>query len=554
MVSRGDVVRIPFRHREIFGVVADVVKITEEKRTLDIVSRDPLFSIDPHDLSRLEVTACELGQSVSSILNVAYDGLSPFPSKIPSLTLKTSDSPSITRQTTAIVKEVLEQLTHDRTFAVSIDDESSIVLAHALCKTMKNQIILLVPRERDAEMLSNILAPFAPVLLTGKTKPRERNAIIRAWRDGSVRILIGTRQTVLISPNSLDAILIYQSGCEDHDTKRRNPYLDNRRIAEGLAAAHQARLISCDPLPPISASLHIAKASNLPASPLIVDATHHGERSGFPLLTQTLLEAIKTALHSQKKVLLSLNRKGVAKRLECRDCGHVPFCGTCGNLPTVRLDDLLCESCGSEMWKPKTCPACQSIHIGLRSIGGKKIADDLAKTFPEARIGHVEKGQVNLDADIILATEYFWSSVQEPFRRYNLGLVGEILADIGFATGDYTSGERTARKIARLTNLAAQEHAVCIIQTVARDRLLSLLGTDHVTTLESAARQKYLLPPFGVIVTFDGAIKDELPEEIRTYVHERHEKLQVKITHQTLVHWQSLFPLLPDHIKILIER
>lgn len=547
----GDVIRISFRKRLVLGVVTSIEQTSDETRVIETENTDPIFHISKEHLGSLITIAHELGQSPASILSVAYEGIeysNPEPKRS-----TTAPKLSIDQETIETVKEILAERLTNNQFNVAINDETTLVLAHALCKTAKGQTLIIVPRVRDAQRFATLLAPFSPSVLMGTTKSSYRGSIIRAWKKGVCQVLIGTRQAALIEPNQLESVLIFQTACEDHRSLMRNPHIDAVRAASILATRTTSSLILSDVLPPLT-SLPLRPTHYQLPTPTIIDITHKGENSPYPLLSQSLLEAIKTALLSHKKVLLSFNRKGVAKRMECKACGHIPFCGTCGSLPTVRLDDLLCEACGSEMWKPTTCPACNSPKIGLRSIGGASIASHLAKAFPEAKIGVIQKGTINLNADIILATEYFFSSVIDPFHTYNFGVVAEILADIGFTPGDYRGTEKTARKIARLQTLAKREGAECILQTVARDRLLSLLGTEHVTELERSIREQYHLPPYGVIVNFLNGTLSELPEEIRSMCQERGNRITSKIDHNTYRRWQEIFPTLPDSIDIRIEQ
>lgn len=557
LFSVGDVIEVPFRNRTILGVVAALAETTSESRVLDLTAQSPLFQLSEAHLETLRSIALELGQSTSSIISVAYEGLTKEADAVRRASGVTgiSVSPTIDKETIEEVRAILDATKTQSRLAAAIDDESAAVLAHALCKGATQQVLILVPRERDAQFFGQLLRSFTPIVLTGRSKRRERNAIIRSWRSGSLRVLVGTRQAALIEPNDLGVVLVYQAACDDHGSTLRNPHVDAVRAVEKLSLHSEAKLLITDPLPPISNSLSsLRRLTTDDRRTLIVDASNRDERSAYPLLTQSLLEAIKLALHSGKKVLLSFNRKGVAKRLECKDCGHVPFCGTCGSLPTVRLDDLICEACGSEMWKPELCPSCGSKKIGPRSIGGTRIVEDLRKAFQESKVGKVEKGTVELDADIVVVTEYFWSSVIVPFRHYGFGLVAELLADVGFIPGDFRGAESTARKTQRLQNLAHREHAPCIIQTIARDRLQSLLGVDHVATQEAEIRKRYLLPPYGVVITFEGATINDLPEPMQRSVVNRNNILTAKIDHETYRAWRMLFPLIPDHVNLRIQQ
>lgn len=546
MVAVGDVVQIPFRHRTVLGVVQSITASTIEKRVLPLTSGSIGFTIPSNDLERITTIASELGQSTSSILNVAYEGLSAYPASPHPKSFATHPSPSspaIDQPTISSVHTILDRLTSDRALSVACDDETFCVLAHALCKTIKHQILILVPRERDARFLATMLRSTTPTVLTGKVSSHDRNAILRSWHSGSIRVLIGTRQATLIPPHSLGAVLVYQSACSDHQSPLRNPHIHAVRAAEALARSTGAPFVACDTFPEPSATLPLVVTTD-GADATLIDVMHKGENSPYPLLSQTLLAAIDDALTEHKKVLLSFNRKGVAKRIECKACGYVPFCGTCGSLPTVRIDDLLCTACGTEMWRPTECPSCRSPKIGLKSIGGTKIADDLHKAFPNAIIGHIEKGRYDRDADILLATEFFFSSVIEPFHSYGFGVVAEILADVGFIPGDFRGAETTARKIARLRHLAHRESATCIIQTLTRDRVQSLLGAEYVHRTELDARKKYCLPPFGVVVEFETEEGEVLPNELKNS----------KISHESFAHWQTLFPTLPDSVKIRVSQ
>ena len=557
----GDVIHIPFRNRMIFGVIEELRDSTRESRVLSVPEQSPLFSMSQLHIHHLRTVASEIGQSMSSILSVAYEGLLSYATAVPPRNQQRAASQTIQKDTIATVRDILQTIKTLPFSTHAADDETVAVLAHALATSTHGQLLILVSRERDAQFYRALLHAFDPLILTGKVKSSERNAALRAWKRGDRRVLIGTRQAVLIEPHALETILVIHAACDDHTSTRRNPHIDAVHVATSLAATYSARIVLTDSLPPVT--LHVQTVSNDTArmttrehepTAQIIDVCNRGESSGLPLLSQTLLEAIKSALHSEKKVLLFLNRKGVAKRLECKECGHVPFCGTCGSLPTVRQEDLLCEACGTEMWIPKLCPACGSTKVGPRLIGGTRIINDLTKAFPDVSVGRIEKGRTDIHAQIIVATEFFWSSVAIPFHKFGFGLIAELLADVGFAPGDYRGAEKTARKIQRLQNFAKRERAACVIQTVARDRLLSLLGAEHVQTQELAMRQKYLLPPFGVIITFEHATLDTLPNIFLPNMTERNGVLTAKISETVFHQWLQYFPEIPDHINIRIQR
>ncbi len=321
-----------------------------------------------------------------------------------------------------------------------------------------------------------------------------------------------------------------------------------------MSVQHGARLVFVDSLPRfeelVDTEILTPQTNNLPSDvpddvlidrdleesltkPLIVNLKNKLEYSGDPFLTETLQECIKNALQSQKKVLLFLNRKGVAKRLQCSDCGHLPQCGSCGNLPTVRLDDLVCDRCGMEMWIPKNCPSCGKPKIALKGIGGAKVASLLQENFPEHTVQRVEKGSVgNLDADILVVTEYFFSSCISLFEGKRFGLIADLGADIHLNGSGFRGAEMTARKLYRLIQYAERQKAECIIQTWLPDIVEPMLNLQAFVKTELALRKEYELPPYTTRITLEGLPLTDLPEDLVPLFTSRKNLLEFKTNTQ----------------------
>jgi primosomal protein N' (replication factor Y) len=280
----------------------------------------------------------------------------------------------------------------------------------------------------------------------------------------------------------------------------------------------------------------------------VVNLGSADEITNEPLLSESVISGIEKALHSQKKVLLYLNRKGVAKRLQCGKCGHVPLCGTCGHVPAVRHDDLVCGNCQTEMWIPAQCPACGKPKLALRGIGGTKILSTLERLFPEASLGQIEKGKVERpDADIVIATEYFFSSYRQPFGSKHFGLVADLAADIALHASNFRGAEETARKLHRLISFAHRQGAEVLVQTWLPEVLRPMLDLPSFIASELDIRKRYTLPPFSARIILTNAKLDDLPPELKDIAHERDDAIE--ITAYGRVADPSLRTL-PDTIKI----
>lgn len=539
----GDLVNVLFHGREILGVVRGIKLTSEAKKLAPVRSVALREWCSIRDVERLETISSCIAQSPSSLLHTIAPTsqthhLPPNTSSPPHI------SPTVKRSD---VDHVTELLKHpDRQQAVIGDFDLGVVLVHALQKSSTDQILVLVPTERDVDLVGT------GAKLHGHTKPRERASIASAWRTGAIKLLVGTRLASLLPAQKISAIVVLDAGNNEHASTRRNPRFDAREAAKLLAAQHHARLFFIDPLPrleemllPSSQASHASQAS----SPSLISLKNPLERSPLDLISTSLLEGIERSLLEHKKVLLFLNRKGVAKRLQCGACGHIPLCGTCGNVPSVRQDDLVCAHCGTEMWLPEKCPSCGKAKIHLRGIGGAKVADDLQKQFPGEKIGVIEKGRVeNADANILLVTEYFFSSFHKPFAKMNLGVVADLAGDLGLQNDDFRSAEETARKLSRLALLAKRENAECLIQTWLPDNISPMLDLPQFVSAELELRERYKLPPFSARYLLDDATLEQLPEELKSIASLRHDSVEIKF--QNLPNLHNLLNLLPDSIKI----
>jgi primosomal protein N' len=551
-VGVGDLVNVLFHGREIVGVVRGI-KLTSEARKLAPVRSVALREwCSIRDVDRLETISSAIAQSPSSLLHT----ISPSGSLLPTFrgievvqggfTVKRSDVDHVT----AILANV------EPAQAIIADFALGVVLVHALQKSSKDQILVIVPTERDVELVGT------GSMLHGHTKPRERASIAMSWRQGKIKLLVGTRLASLLPAQKLSAIVVLDSGNNEHASTRRNPRFDSREAAKLLALQHQARLFFVDPLPrleELSSSSTTPQLYSSTTSSHLISLKNPLERTSLDLISATLLAAMEQALLSGKKVLLFLNRKGVAKRLQCGACGHIPLCGTCGNVPSVRKDDLVCAHCGTEMWLPEVCPSCGKAKIHLRGIGGAKVSDDLQKHFPSEKIGIIEKGRVeNPDANILLVTEYFFSSFHKPFAKMNLGVIADLAGDLGLQNDDFRSAEETARKLSRLVIFAKRENAECIIQTWLPDIIQPMLRLDQFITAERELRERYKLPPFSYRYLLDvgrtdgdvGPYIDGLPAELKPFARPHGETLELRFPSAYGFGGAKSVHLLPDSIKI----
>ncbi len=496
----GDLVRVTMRGRSLLGVIRRLKSDTEftNVRQLDSLVATKFLTKD--DLKRFEKIAEVLGQSVSTLLVTALP--ETFDTNPPQF-ISPTIIPRFPTALVPVITEYLKEIAQKTSVAIADSPEVAYGLTQALRRKTKGQMLVLVPRERDAQLVAErIQFGDQAAMLTGHSLKRERARVIEAWRNGSLQTLVSTRQASLLPVSSLDTVVVLEAGNDEYLNERRNPRFDAREAVKLLVEQHQARVVWLDALPRLEESIDgllmrptdDGRLNDNPTNVLSLRSKE--EQRTESLLTETVIQEVKKALQSQKKVLLFLNRKGVAKRLQCAACGHIPLCGMCGQVPTVRTDDLICVHCQTEMWIPTACPSCGKPKVAFRGVGGTKVEESLKKLFPDVKIGRIEKGHVDQTAQIILATEYFFSTIATPFMSRDFGLVVDVMTDMGLYANDFRAPEKTARKMQRLLHFGQHQGAQVIFQTWLSDVVSGLLDIQVWVSHELALRKQYQLPPY----------------------------------------------------------
>ena len=501
-VDIGDMVRIPFHGRTAYGIVAKLSETTDVLRNISDVSEVTWkCALSTGDVTRIEALAASIVQNPSTLLFHTF-GLFGNDTTSPTLVTPPTAPLALSRAIAATLGDVLALVKPCANISVATSQEGGLALAQLLRKKLDGQLLVLVPRERDADIAARLVA-LGPrtAVLHGTTKPRQRERIIRAWRCGEIDTLIGTRQAALLPARDISAVLVLTNGTDDHFNARRNPRLDTRNAAYAQAAQHGAALVTVDVLPrPEDVATCESHVWSPFAEPVdMVDLRNRETSTDHAMLTIPLLDAMKTALQHGKKVLLSYNRKGIAKRAQCRNCSTIMLC-TCGLPYGVDDTGLYCTRCDRKTPVPDACPYCKDGIVGLRGIGNVHIEKSLAELFPNATVGRVEKGHVD-SADILLVTEYFFSSVTVPFAKKEFGVVADLAADIGMHPDNFRSGEDTARKLQRLRWFAHQQGARCIVQSWLPEQMCTMVDAEMFITAETAIRERYGLPPKRAVVT-----------------------------------------------------
>ena len=176
-----------------------------------------------------------------------------------------------------------------------------------------------------------------------------------------------------------------------------------------------------------------------------------------------LLQNINRSLSAGEQAILFQNRRGYAPYIQCRTCGYSPRCPHC-NVTLTRhkaTDRMECHYCGYNMPAPKMCPNCEVQDMALMGFGTEKVAEEISRLMPEARIER-------LDGDTSTSERAFKRIV----TRFDNGeadiLVGTQILTKGFDFGGVTTvGILNADNLLTMPDFRASERAFQLMMQVA---------------------------------------------------------------------------------------
>ncbi len=387
------------------------------------------------------------------------------------------------------------------------------------------QVLVLVPEigltPQLIERFRQRFAATVSVLHSGLSD-RQR---LQAWRQaagGQARLILGTRSAIF-TPLKNPGLIIVD---EEHDGSFKQQ--DGLRYSARDLAVWRARQLNIPVLlgsatPSLESLYNVAqgryhllqlpeRAGNaLHPRIRLLDLRNQGMRE---LLSDTLVQAIHSHLHSDGQVLLFLNRRGFAPVLLCHACGWVAECRRCDARMTLHQQrgELRCHHCGSQRPVDRFCPACGSSELLGIGEGTERVEQALQELFPEQTVLRIDRDTTRRKG----ALEDALSAAESGRARILLGtqmlakghhfprvtLVAILDADQGLFSTDFRAGERMAQLIIQVAGRAgrADRPGEVLIQTHHPDHpLLLQLVEDGYPAFAAAAleeRREAGLPPY----------------------------------------------------------
>ncbi len=392
------------------------------------------------------------------------------------------------------------------------------------------QAIMMVPEisltPQTASVFRKRFGDSVAILHSGLTSI-ERFLEWKKILEGRVSIAVGARSAVF-APFKNPGVFIID---EEHDSSYKqdsNPRYHARDAAIVRASNSGATVILGSATPSLESRrnaetekyryLELKKRVFDRVLPVvkIVDMIREREvRRNYSILSIDLKNAVRDRLKRGEQTFLFLNRRGAANFIFCKQCEFVWQCVRCSVSLTYHASRrrLECHYCNLATPIPKTCIHCGGEAVRFRSFGTEKLEEEVAVSFPKARIWRMDRDTTKKRADfeavfekmskkeidILIGTQM----ITKGHDFHNVTLVGVVQPDISLNIPDFRSGEKSFQLLTQVAGRAGrgESSGLAVIQTSNPDHYVYQFAQRHdyatFYTKELELREKLRYPPYS---------------------------------------------------------
>ena len=354
------------------------------------------------------------------------------------------------------------------------------------------------------------------------------NQRLKVWlrsKFGEIKIVIGTRSSVLIPLKDLGAIIVD----EEHDQSYKQA--DGFKFSGRDVAIKRSQIedipIFLGSATPSLQTLKLVKEKKYkkydllrrvdgkkPPKLIPLDISESSMLGGIAAQT---MDIINSVIKRGEQVLIFINRRGFAPLYECDNCGWVAKCSSCeSNLVFHKSKNrLICHRCESVYRVNDSCPDCSSNEINILGTGTERVEEILKSTFKKVPIIRMDYDSTRLKGSIDAIYEEAEKSKQailvgtqmlskgHDFPKVTLCVI--LNADGGLLSPDINSVEKISQQLIQVSGRAGRNNnlAKVIIQTrYPNDENLKKIKTgDYQIVAERCLKTNKALdiPPYSNI-------------------------------------------------------
>jgi primosomal protein N' (replication factor Y) len=413
----------------------------------------------------------------------------------------------------------------------------TLVYLHAIARVLAGggRAIVLVPEiALTPQTAGRFEAAFGDrvAVLHSALSERERFDAWQAAARGEIDVVVGARSAVFAPLAGVRLIVVDEA----HETSYRQdsaPRYDAVAVARERMRRANGVVVLGSATPaledyarakagrfPLVRMLARATAQPLPAVRVVDMAAEFGA-GNRRVFSTALAEAIADRLARGEKTVLFINRRGSARFVLCRACGHVPECPRCSTALTVHRSEALlrCHWCDHQAPLPEICASCGAGPVREFGAGTQRVADEVERLFPDAIVVRMDSDTTTRvgdharllerfaeRGDVLVGTQMVAKGLDFP----QVTLVGAVAADLDLHVADFRAAERTFALLTQVCGRSGRARSgEAIVQTYSPDHVAIATASRHdyeaFAAEELAERRALRWPPYAQVALL-GAI------------------------------------------------
>ncbi|MGL4226731.1 MAG: primosomal protein N' [Rickettsia sp.] len=529
----GDLVVVPFRNKELTGIIWEFTTVPKAKKLKTVKEKVPLnLSLTSEVLELIKWMSGYYMSELGSIAKLV-------------LPIDIAEKPIKVKEQKINNNFVLPDLSEEQKQAVIVLNASNKpviikgvtgsgkteIYFHLIADYLAKgkQVLVMLPEiALSTQIINRFIERFGfdPIVWNSSVTKAQKKMILRGILSDKVKVVIGARSSLFLPFKNLGLVVID----EEHDDsyKQDDGILYNARdTAIVRSKFDKAQIVLCSATPSIETMYNVEigkyqlitlvnryKNVDLPNIEMIDMTKEKLSKNSY--LSKMLIEAIKGNLDNKKQTLLFLNRRGYAPLMLCKACGHRFTCKFCSSWMVVHkaTKKLECHHCGYQSKIFNSCSEClEDQALTICGPGIERIEEEVKALFPESKIAVISKDHAknpekiaqllhqmeNLEIDILIGTQIITKGYHFP----NLTLVGVIDADLGSNNADLRASERTFQLLHQVGGRAGRgdSKGVVYLQSYYPDNIIfSYVKTgdeENFFANELEIRKSADMPPFS---------------------------------------------------------
>ncbi len=505
-ISVGHRVSVPFAGRQLTGYVVGFSRESDFenlKTLIKILDEEPIF--DEQQLALMKAISahygCSLGEAVETALPFSVRKRKALPLRCRQEQESSSGKGGSFFQSINLVLG----------FMSDAHIQEQLFKEIAEVRAQGRGVLCLAPDADSAKKFYQILEQkFKDQVLyfDGKSGKKQIEQWLSVWT-GEARIVVSARSGVFLPLRNLGLIILSD---EDHYgyLEDQTPFYHAREVARMRASEEGCSLMFTAQVPSVELWRYaqqeqwtvVRHSDSFPAARFVcVDLRNYKPQRSLHF-SVPIFQALTDAVTAGKKVLVLLNRRGFGTFTHCPHCEFVVRCPRCevAFCYNEEAKTFVCPRCHKSEAISLTCPSCKKSGLKFAGGGVDRVASDLARLVPQARICVIDRKRKTVPKamDLCIGTQAVFQIDQS--WRPDVAAVLDIDSELGRT--DFRSSQKVFSELAALRRWATE---AVFVQTWDPDQEVFLkirnFDLDSFYAGEMEKRRGLMLPPFAHLIS-----------------------------------------------------